>query len=108
MKKYLYDYIDNITKKLEKNITIKDREELLVKINFFLHERLIHLLVTLFFSLISIIFTCLCFYHLNYYLIVITLILYIMDLFYIIHYYRLENGVQLLYKLYDEMNKKIK
>ena len=101
MKKYLYDYINEV----ENNIKIT-KEDILVKINFFSHERLIHLLVTLFFALISIIFTVLCFNYFNYLLYIITLILYIMLLLYIVHYYRLENGVQYLYKLYDKKNKK--
>ena len=101
MKKYLYNYINEV----ENNNKIT-KEDILVKINFFSHERLIHLIVTLFFALISIIFTVLCFNYFNYLLYIITLILYIMLLFYIVHYYRLENGVQYLYKLYDKKNKK--
>lgn len=108
MKKYLYDYISETEKKLEKNVNEKDIEELVLKISFFSHERLVHLLVTLFFALISIVFTVLCFNYFNCFMYTITLILYIMVLFYIVHYYRLENGVQYLYKLYDKMNKKIK
>ena len=51
MKKYLSNYIndiDNLIKK--KNITNKDINEHLIKIKFFQHERLIHLLVTLFYA----------------------------------------------------------
>lgn len=108
MKKYLYEYTSEEENKLKKDIKDKDIKELVDKINFFSHERLIHLLVTLFFSLISIIFTILCFTYYNYLILIITIILYVMVLFYVIHYYRLENGVQYLYKLYDKMNKKIK
>ena len=53
MKKYIYDYIEKIDKLLEdnpKNIE-KIREEHLIKISFFQHERLIHLLVTLFYCI---------------------------------------------------------
>ena len=108
MKNYMYNYINEIENKLNKKITKEDIEELKTKISFFSHERLIHLLITLFFALISIIFTGICLSSFNYFIYVILLILYIMDIFYIIHYYRLENGVQYLYKLYDQMNKKIK
>lgn len=107
MKNYMYNYINEIENKLNKKITKEDLEELKIKISFFSHERLIHLLITLFFALISIIFTGICLSYFNYFIYAILLILYVMDIFYIIHYYRLENGVQYLYKLYDKMNKKI-
>lgn len=108
MKKYLYDYISEIEKKVEKNITNKVIEELLIKIKFFSHERFIHLIITLFFASLSIVFTVLCFKYFNYFIYTITLILYVMVLFYVVHYYRLENGVQYLYKLYDKMKEKVK
>ena len=53
MKKYLYDYIeyiDSCLKNKNKDLDIqKLKEEHLVKIKFFQHERLIHLIVTLFY-----------------------------------------------------------
>ena len=103
----MYDYICEIENKLKKDINKNDIVELLNKINFFSHERLIHLIITLFFALISIIFTVTCLYFQNYLFYFIVVILYIMLMFYIIHYYRLENGVAYLYKLYDKMNKKV-
>lgn len=107
MKKYLYDYIDSIDKLLKGNKKInKDVvNEHLIKINFFQHERLIHLLVTLFYALIFLLFMGLGFIH--YLFFFIALILMIFLLFYIVHYFRLENGVQYLYKQYDELNKRI-
>ncbi len=109
MKKYLYDYISKIdeiinNKKINKDII----DNHLIKIGFFQHERLIHLLVTLFFAAISIVFTVLSLHYLNVLMAVVTIILYVMVMFYIKHYYDLENGVQYLYKLYDKMNKKVK
>ena len=48
MREYLGDYVKEVDKKIEeKNITEKDIENHLIKIEFFQHERLIHLLVTL-------------------------------------------------------------
>ena len=54
MKKYLYDYIKEIDKLLDSNKDIKDDliKKHLIKIDFFQHERLIHLLVTLFYAVI--------------------------------------------------------
>ena len=62
MKKYLYDYIKEIDKLLDSNKDIKDDliKKHLIKINFFQHERLIHLLVTLFYAVIFLIFSNLC------------------------------------------------
>ncbi len=100
MKRYLYDYIYDIDKKIKnKKYTNDDIKEHLIKIGFFQHERLIHLLVTLFFAAISIVFTVLSLHYLNVLMAVVTIILYVMVMFYIKHYYDLENGVQYLYKL---------
>lgn len=102
MKKYLDDYI----KELENKKNKIDIEELKAKISFFQHERLIHLIVTLFFSLFAIIFTFISLYTTNRYIYVISLILYVFVVFYILHYYYLENGVQKLYKIFDKLNRK--
>ena len=102
MTKYLKEYI----KELENNPSKKVIDNMYNKITFFEHERLIHLIVTMFFVLFSLIFTFMCFYTKVDYFIIITLILYVIDIFYIFHYYFLENSVQKLYKLYDKyMNK---
>ncbi len=75
------------------------------RIEFIQHERLIHLIVTLFFALFFLITTL-------YILLSSTLELALLDILflgmlvaYIIHYYRLENGVQRLYELYDSLDK---
>ena len=106
MKKYLYDYIKEIDDLLNSNKKISNDviENHLIKISFFQHERLIHLLVTLFYTLVFIIFTVLCFIH--YIFFIITLILFIFLICYVIHYFHLENGVQYLYKQYDRMRDK--
>ena len=105
MKKYLYDYIKEIDTLLESNKKIKDDviTNHLLKISFFQHERLIHLLVTLFYALIYLVFMALGFVH--YIFFIIALILFIFLICYIIHYFHLENGVQYLYKQYDKMRK---
>ena len=63
MKKYLYNYIDEIDKKIEdKETNINDLiESHLIKIKFFQHERLIHLLVTLSYVIYMILFLFLAF-----------------------------------------------
>ena len=103
MKEYLYNYIKEIDELLNSNKKINDDviHNHLVKISFFQHERLIHLLVTIFYGLLFIIFMTLGF--LSYLFYIIDAILLVFLLFYIVHYFRLENGVQYLYKQYDKM-----
>ena len=88
MRKYLYDYIENIDRKIrDGKIDDKCINEHLIKISFFQHER--------FFALGNVFIGFL----------IIGFILMIFVIFYIIHYFKLENGVQYLYKQYDKMNK---
>lgn len=98
MKKYLYSYI----KYIEENKKKVDPKEMLTKINFFQHERLIHLIVTLFYAMMFLVFLVLI--SLSYVFIIPAALLLIFLICYIIHYFLLENGIQYLYKLYDEVN----
>ena len=103
MKKYLYDYIKEIDNIINNNkVTDVIISNHLIKINFFQHERLVHLLVTLFYAIIFLIFMALGFIH--YLFFIIDAILFVFLICYIIHYFHLENGVQYLYKQYDKMN----
>ena len=103
MKKYLYNYIKEIDELLDSNKKISNDtiENHLIKISFFQHERLIHLLVTLFYALLFILFGALCFVHYMFVIIVAPILIFLIC--YIIHYFHLENGVQYLYKQYDKM-----
>lgn len=106
MKKYMDNYIKTIDQYILHN-RYKDIDEIirehLRKIKFFQHERLIHLFVTLAFALFSIIF-CLCI-ALDKVFIYVTLISFVILLFYIFHYYYLENAVQYMYKQHDKLIK---
>lgn len=102
MKKYLYEYIDYVINNKNKI----NLEDMLIKINFFQHERLIHLIITLFYVIMFLIFLILV--SLSYIFVIPVFILLIFVIFYIIHYFRLENGVQSLYFLYDEIKNKTK
>lgn len=107
MKNYLYDYIQKTDYIINKKNKINDEiiNEHLIKISFFQHERLIHLLVTLFYALIFLVFTALGFIHYLFFTIAIILMIFLIC--YIIHYFNLENGVQHLYKQYDKLIKKV-
>ncbi|MBR1376405.1 MAG: hypothetical protein IJ565_01125 [Bacilli bacterium] len=102
MKKYLYDYIKEIDEVIEKGKVNKNIiDEHLIKIGFFQHERLIHLLVTLTYAILLISIIAL---SIKYQLLVI--VVPIMSTFlicYVLHYFKLENGVQYLYKQYDKL-----
>ena len=106
MKKYLYDYIEKIDNMLEDNKKITEEiiEKHLTKIKFFQHERLIHLLVTLFYAIIFLIFMGLCYIHYIFFSVAIILLIFLIC--YVLHYFKLENGVQYLYKQYDKMIEK--
>ena len=107
MKKYLYDYIKEICDILDSDKEIKQDfiKKHLIKIDFFQHERFIHLLVTLFYAVIFLIFMGLGYIH--WIFLPIALILMIFLICYVLHYFHLENGVQYLYKQYDKMLEKI-
>ena len=105
MRKYLSDYLIEVQKLLTKDkISEKDLENVKTKISFFQHERLIHLNVTLFFSLFAIIFMILG--VLSYYFLIIFAILLVFVIFYIYHYYFLEKKVQYLYQIYDKLEER--
>lgn len=106
MKKYIQNYIKETENKLTKEIKNKDIEELKDKIKFFSHERIVHMFIMLFCLLALLIFILLSLKN-NMFLLP-TIILLVLNIFYILHYYFLENAVQYLYKLYDKMNDKIK
>lgn len=70
-----------------------------VQIGFFQHERMIHLLVTLFFGIMFFLAVIAQLLSTNAGLLIISIILLVMLGFYIWHYFVLENGVQKLYEL---------
>ena len=97
MKKQITDYL----KYLENNKV--DKKELIVKISFYQHERLIHLIVTCLVAISAILFTFMGLLLNNYLLLIISIILFILFTFYIIHYYFLENSIQKMYLYYDKI-----
>ena len=94
-----------------KDLTPDEKQVLLTyhqsRVRDFQHERLIHLLVTFFFA--GLLLTSLVFFIitpiLELYLPLgaLTIILAILEIFYIKHYYQLENGVQSLYALTEKL-----
>lgn len=84
----------------------KEARKHLVQISFFAHERLVHLIVTVLFALMTI--ASILYLNFTGKLVIFALVVALMVLMvpYIMHYYLLENSVQKMYAQYDEMMKK--
>ena len=100
MKKQIEEYI----KEIENNKKIK-KEDILNHKSFYQHERLVHLIVTVFVGICAILFFLAMIYFEKLALILIFGILLVLFIPYIFHYYFLENSIQKLYLLYEEKNK---
>ncbi len=88
----------------EYNRTYKD---LMIQIAFFQHERLIHLIVTVTFALLTMLGIVTSLFIQQIPVLVLTLLFIVLLVPYVKHYYILENGVQELYKRYDYISKHI-
>ena len=100
MKKYVYDYIARIDKVIaNKEVTQATLKEHMTKIEFFEKEREIHLWVTsiyAFFFFGSLVTSC--------FAPIFRFVALLLGCFlipYILHYFKLENAVQYMYKQYD-------
>ncbi len=99
--------LKNYLKELEDNKNI-DEEKLLKNIEIFQHERLIHLIVTVFVGISTLILFGLGLIIENILLLLLSLITLVLFSFYIFHYYFLENSVQKLYTYYWDKKKSSK
>lgn len=112
MKERILNYMDYIDKLLEENSSDTDYNELikehLIQIEFFMHERLIHLIVTVLFALGTFMTIFAYLFLDNIGLLLLAFLLIVLLVPYIAHYYLLENGVQKMYKQYDEILKRTK
>ena len=102
------DYICYIEEKIKDKKTNSNelKEDILVHLEFFKHERLIHLLVTMLVSIITTIILITTLFVDNILLLILLLIFIVLLFFYMKHYYFLENNVQYIYTLYNRVNKK--
>lgn len=105
MKKYFSEYTAAVVAALEDGDTDFSalKEELLVKIGFMQHERLIHFLVTILFALLMFLSLIAFFISANLGMLAAAALMLILLVPYIAHYWFLENGVQRLYALYDKV-----
>ncbi len=107
MRHYFKNYQLEFQKKIDsKKVTLEDIEELDEKMRELKLERLIHLVITLAFVVFTLIFMALG--MLSSLFLIPFFILIVFLLFYIRHYYFLENTMQSFYMLYDLAKKIIK
>lgn len=100
----------------ETEIRIKDKDsldeaflsEMLTRIGFYQHERLVHLIVTMTFAIMTVLsfFMLVTSYSLP--ALLLSLLFLGLTIPYIYHYYFLENSTQKLYKLYYEALEEVK
>ncbi len=102
--------ITNYIERMDNIIMSQDFEDIdlvieshLNKIRFFQHERLVHLLVTMLISLLTMITFLFTIKNFSLGFFVLTILFICLLVPYIIHYYFLENGVQYMYKQYERL-----
>lgn len=109
MKRDLKEYLERMDNILKKE-KLGNKEELLkdhlIQIKFFQHERLIHLIVTVFVGLIAVFFLLFGLLIDNIMLFILFILTALLFIPYILHYYFLENGVQKLYHQYWDLERK--
>ena len=105
MKNYIIEFIKDLETKIKENhkFTKDEISVIRIKISDFQHERLIHLLVTLFYAIFTLFFLAFSAVNIIFFIPFIALIIFL--IFYIKHYFFLENFVQYIYKLYDKIIK---
>lgn len=108
MDEYMKKYSEDIKGRIDKKeLTEKEysqiRKDFLEHIKFMQHERLIHLLVTILFSFLVMFGIIGVLVYTNWMTILFTVLVLIPEIFYILHYYKLENGVQEMYRIYDRL-----
>lgn len=103
---YMEELLPNVQKMNDKELEII-RKKHMTEIEFFMHERLIHLIVTVLFAIgtFMTLFTYLIVENIG--LLLLAFLLIILLVPYIKHYYLLENGVQKMYIQYDKLTEEI-
>ncbi|MGN0165929.1 MAG: hypothetical protein ACI39R_07075 [Lachnospiraceae bacterium] len=107
MKKRIIEYmnsIDRLLSEADDNVDWeKEIQKHLIQIGFFMHERLVHLIVTMVFAILTVLSILYAIGNPTIGMLVLILAFMVLLVPYIMHYYLLENGVQKMYKQYDEM-----
>ena len=99
-------FIDNDMKESDEEKIRRVLAEFEVKIAYFQHERLIHLMVTLSFALFLLLSIGSLFIFPSEFIltaVILVAIFFVLTIAYVFHYYFLENSVQKMYHMRDEM-----
>lgn len=112
MKERILGYLDRIDTVLKEDKADTDwnavMEEHLIQVSFFQHERLIHLLVFMLVTLLTVISMVTLLFQFNLWLFLLLILLIVLLVPYVMHYYLLENSVQKMYEQYDKILKHIR
>ena len=101
------DFIDQILQDKEGSYDYaKIREEHKIQLSYFMHERLVHLLVTLTFALLAFLVFFLMYMSFSPELLLLFFAVMVLLVPYIMHYFLLENCVQKMYRQYDELTRR--
>ena len=97
-------YIDNLLESEEDDIDWEEEmKKHLVQTAFFAHERFIHLIVTVTFAILAFMVFLYTFSNFTVPLLLLFLMIMVLMIPYIRHYFLLENSVQDMYEQYDKM-----
>ena len=111
MKKRIQSYMAYMDQQLEHNESGLSYEELCIEhekqLAYFMHERLVHLLVTLTFAILAFVTFFMAVMNFSIGMIVLFFAFLILLIPYIMHYYLLENSVQYMYRQYDRLQQLI-
>lgn len=108
MKKYIQSYMATVKAFIDNELFSADEKkireflsEFEIKISYFQHERLIHLIVTVLFAILEIMAISVCLISPQLAAVVFSVMFLILLVPYVMHYYFLENSVQEMYKMRD-------
>ena len=110
MKKYILEYMNKVQSFMDSDMKDADIEkirevlaEFEIKISYFQHERLIHLIVTVLFAILEIISITLILINPSVSALILSGLFLVLVVPYVMHYYFLENSVQHMYKMRDQI-----
>lgn len=107
MRKRLVNYRRRVDEVLDNNNPDQDWNEIidehLVQVSFFQHERLVHLIVTLAFALMTLASSAVTLFYPQALTGILTMLFLVLLVPYLVHYYFLENETQKLYAQYDRL-----
>ncbi|MBO6232341.1 MAG: hypothetical protein J6O50_17445 [Ruminiclostridium sp.] len=110
MKNEIKEYLSEVELRLrdENGVDEQFLSEMLTRIGFYQHERLVHLIVTMTFAVMTVLSFCILMMTQSMFALLLSCLFLVLVSPYIAHYYFLENSVQKLYRLYYQALEKAK